>query len=170
MNEKILETERLLLEKASINDSKFFFELLNSPNWIEHIGDRGIKSETHAITYIKKSLLTSYSSKGYGLYKVSLKNTQAPIGICGFVKREYLKNPDIGFAILPDYEGKGYMTEIAIATLAYGKSNLGIHPIYAITTAENSRSCMLLTKIGLSEIGKIQPPDSKIKFLLFSNE
>ncbi|MBQ0735458.1 GNAT family N-acetyltransferase [Aquimarina celericrescens] len=168
MNDKILETDRLTLEKAITEDSKFFFELLNSPNWIEFIGDRGIKTNNQAIEYIE-SLINSYKNNGYGLYKVSLKNTQTPIGICGFVKRDYLENADIGFAILPKYEGKGYTEEAAKAVMKYGESKLKLSPIYAVTTQENHKSRNLLNKIGLLEIGKIKPNGSNTEFLLFSN-
>ena len=44
----ILETERLILRQFTTGDSKFIVELLNSPGWIEYIGDRNIKTEEQA--------------------------------------------------------------------------------------------------------------------------
>ena len=40
----IAETNRLQILKFSISDAPFFFELVNSPNWIKFIGDRNIKT------------------------------------------------------------------------------------------------------------------------------
>ncbi len=119
---KILETERLIVEEARLLDSSFFMKLLNSPNWIEFIGDRGVKSSSDAKNYIKESLIKSYNKNGYGLYKVSLKQNMQPIGICGFVKRDYLESADIGFAILPEFERCGYTYEASNAMMDYGKS------------------------------------------------
>lgn len=165
----LLETERLLLENASLKDSKFFLELLNSPNWIEFIGDRGIKTEEDACGYISNSLIDSYTKNGYGLYKMSRKDIGLPIGICGFVKRDYLDSADIGFAILPEYEGRRYTFEAAKATMNYGKSILRLNPIFAVTTEQNNKSRNLLNKIGLLEIGKIKPSGNSTELLLFSN-
>lgn len=166
---EILTTKRLLLEEAVVDDAEFFIELLNSPNWIRYIGDRGIKTKEGAIRYIEKSLITSYKKNGYGLYKMSLKDSKTPIGICGFVKRDYLEHADIGFAILPKFEGYGFTNEAALATMHYGKSQLNMTKILAITNEENTKSCKLLSKIGLLALGKIIPPDGNKEFLLFSD-
>ncbi|WP_411030136.1 GNAT family N-acetyltransferase [Spongiimicrobium sp. 3-5] len=167
---KIAETQRLTIEKAVLNDAHFFLKLLNSPNWITFIGNRNINSEEDARNYIEHSLISSYTKNGYGLYKVSLKENSKPIGICGFVKRDYLDSADIGFAILPKYENQGYTLEASKAMLKYGKTELNLNPILGITTRKNIRSQGLLKKIGLKEIGKISPDKDVTQFLLFSTE
>ncbi|MEX0315825.1 MAG: GNAT family N-acetyltransferase [Allomuricauda sp.] len=164
----ITETDRLLICEAEIKDSKFFKQLLNSPNWLEHIGDRGIKTEKHAIGYIKSNLIASYKKNGYGLFKMCLRESLHPIGICGFVKRDYLDSPDIGFAILPQFEGKGYTYEACISLLDYGKHHLKLNPIFGITTTENIKSQHLLTKIGLNNSGTVKPKTDEKEYLLFS--
>jgi len=37
--------------------------------------------------------------------------------MCGIIKRDYLEHPDIGFAFLPEFTGKGFAFEIADATM-----------------------------------------------------
>lgn len=145
----VLETERLRLEEGTPDDQVFIFTLLNSPNWIEFIGDRGIESLTDAENYIKNVLIKSYKQMGFGLYKVILKQDNSPIGLCGFLQRDFLDHPDIGYAILPKHEGKGYTSEAAKAMLHYGKNRLGFKTILAITSSKNSASQRLLPKIGL---------------------
>ncbi|KYG83073.1 GCN5 family acetyltransferase [Roseivirga seohaensis] len=146
----VLETERLRLEEGSLNDQVFIFNLLNSPNWIEFIGDRGIKSLTDAENYINNTLIKSYKEVGFGLYKVILKQDNSPIGLCGFLPRDFLDHPDIGYATLPKHEGKGYTSEATKAMLEYGRSTLGFKTILAITSSKNSASQRLLQKIGLN--------------------
>lgn len=163
----ILTTERLSIEEAKVEDTSFFFELLNSSNWIEYIGDRGIKTEADALGYIKNSLIKSYRENGYGLYKIILKEAAKPIGLCGFLKREYLDHEDIGFAILPQYERKGYMYEASDAMMRYGKSELEFNTIYAITTAKNLGSQNLLVRLGLNHIKDITS-DKNESLMLFS--
>ncbi|MDG5492899.1 GNAT family N-acetyltransferase [Psychroserpens sp. SPM9] len=166
---KIAETKRLIIRQASTKDAAFIKKLLNSPNWIEFIGDRGIKDESGAIDYINNSLIKSYKINGYGLFLVELKETNKLIGMSGFVKRDYLNHPDIGFAMLPKYEGKGYSFEAAKAMMNLGVNVLKVSKIYAITTEDNIKSQNLLKKIGLKDSGKITPPNSEEEFMLFEN-
>jgi RimJ/RimL family protein N-acetyltransferase len=164
-----LTTNRLSIEKASLEDAPFILALVNSPNWLAFIGDRDIKTLADAKNYIQKSLIDSYAQNGFGLYKVSLKASGEPIGICGFLQRDYLDYPDLGFATLPKYEGKGYTYEAAKACLVYAKSQLSFTTILAVTTAENTKSKNLLTKLEFTADGKVTPDESGKEFLVFTN-
>ncbi len=165
----IAETGRLVLEEATTADAVFFLQLMNTGTWLKYIGNRGIGSEELATAYIKNSLQASYKKHGYGLFKMTLKTSKTPIGICGFVKRAYLEHPDIGFAILPTYEGQGYAHEAALAIMKYGSEVLELETILGITTRENARSQKLLLKIGLREVAEMTPPGEDKKVLLFSS-
>lgn len=147
----ILETKRLRLEEAVLSDGPFFWKLLNSPKWKAYIGDRKINAKSDAETYIQKELISNYKKQGFGLWKVVLKESNEPIGICGFVKRNYLNHPDIGFATLPKYEGNGYTYEAADACLMHGKDTLGFDLVQGITTPNNVASQQLLKKLGLKQ-------------------
>ncbi len=165
---QILTTKRLTLEHATVKDSDFFLALLNSPGWLKYIGDRGVKTLEDAVKYIDNSLIDAYKQQGFGLYKMTIKSHKKPIGICGFVKRDYLDHPDIGFAILPDYESQGYTYEAAKAIMSYGKNTLNLEQIHAITDANNIPSQQLLIKLGLSKTGIITPDNTPL--LLFSDQ
>lgn len=165
-----IQTPRLFLTEATLADTAFIYELLNSPNWIRYIGDRGVRTQADATRYIRNQLLQSYRYHGYGLYKLILRADNTPIGLCGFIQRDYLDHPDIGFALLPQYEGAGYMYEAAHAILDYGAQQLRLHPILAMTSQDNLKSRNLLSRLGLHECGTVKPPDLQVTFLLFSNE
>ena len=170
MSKPILNTKRLLLREAELSDSPFFFELLNTAKWLKYIGDRGIKTLNDAEKYINDKLIKSYKTNGFGLYVYELKDSHIPIGICGFIKRDYLDSVDIGFAILPEYERKGYTYEISDAVMKYGKETLGINKVVAITTKDNIASQELLKKIGFNFKSYITEPDTDEELLLFTNE
>lgn len=147
----ILETERLRLRKFTLGDTKFIIELLNSPGWIEFIGDRNLKTEEQAIAYLQNGPMKSYVQNGYGLSMVETKEGQ-PIGMCGIINRDTLEHPDIGFAFLEEFTGKGYAYEIASATLSYAMNTLNIAKIVAITLPRNTRSIKLLERIGMKPV------------------
>ena len=104
----ILETERLTLSEQTEDDASFICELMKSEGWLKYIGDRNIKSVEDARNYIVNGAMKSYRESGFGFYLVRLRESSIPIGISGLVKRDTLEYPDVGFAFLPEYEGKGY--------------------------------------------------------------
>ncbi len=164
----ILATDRLTLRPFTNADAGFIVELVNTPGWLEFIGDRNIHTEEDAINYLQNGPLKSYQQNGFGLWMVQMKDG-TPIGTCGILKRDNLENPDIGFAFLPSYMGKGYALEMAKATMAYATTRLKLKTIYAITDPTNRRSIQLLEKIGLSPVKKIQSPTDGNELMLYSN-
>jgi RimJ/RimL family protein N-acetyltransferase len=165
---EILETNRLVIAELATTDAPFILELVNSPGWLQYIGDRGIKDIPGAENYILNGPMASYKKYGHGLYLVTLKETGERIGICGILKRDTLEHADIGFAFLPQYFGKAYAYEAASAVLEHAKKITGLKKILAITLEENHRSASLLTKLGLVFEKKIQLPNDKEELMLFT--
>ena len=145
----ILETERLYLREVTSTDAPFILDLLNQATFKRYIGDRGVRTLAHAREYIAERFTQSYRDNGFGLYLMEMKAKATPIGLCGFVRRKELPDPDIGFAVLPQFEKKGYAYEAAEAAIHYGRQTLRLSRILAITTLDNESSGRLLEKIGL---------------------
>ena len=167
---KVLETDRLILRRLSTEDAGFILELVNEPSWLRFIGDKGIRTIEDARDYILKGPVDSYLRFGFGLYLTELKEGGVPIGICGLIKRESLKDVDIGFAFLPGFWGRGYAYESAAAVMEYGKHSLGLKRIVAITTPDNHNSIRVLEKLGLSFEQMIRPPDEDTELKLFARQ
>ncbi|WP_242927798.1 GNAT family N-acetyltransferase [Pontibacter vulgaris] len=165
----ILETERLRLREFILADTKFIIELVNTPGWIQYIGERNVKTDEQAVKYLENGPLKSYAQHGFGLYLAETKDDKKPIGMCGILKRDNLENPDIGFAFLPDFNGKGYAFEVASATLSYATNKLNLPTVLATVLPDNARSIKLLEKLGLRFIKTFCYPDSKQELRLYSN-
>lgn len=144
-----LTTERLLLREFTAADAGFLLQLLNSPGWLQYIGNRNVRTEAEARAYIAARLVPSYRSSGFGFYLVERKADQTPLGMCGLVKRAELEHVDIGFALLPAFAGQGYALESARAVMDFAREQLGLPRVVAITAPENERSQRLLTLLGL---------------------
>jgi RimJ/RimL family protein N-acetyltransferase len=145
---QILETNRLILREVTVDDSQFIFDLLNTPKFKKYIGDRGVNSLEESREFIDTKYRQSYIDHGYGLYAVETKDDGKPVGLCGFVRRDTLPGPDIGFAFLPEFEGKGYGFESAKAVMDFGRETLGFTDLFAITSQDNDVSGKLLEKLG----------------------
>jgi len=161
----ILTTQRLYLRNFELTDAPFILELLNTPAWLQFIGDRNVKTEEDATAYLANRLIKGYEN-GFGFYVIMLKDKELPIGIAGFVKRAELPHVDIGYALLPAYEGKGYASEAATAVMEYGKNQLGFSTVLAIITADNHRSIRLAEQLGLRFYKEISMNNEQL--LLFS--
>ncbi|MGE3466827.1 MAG: GNAT family N-acetyltransferase [Pyrinomonadaceae bacterium] len=165
----ILETFRLRLREIEAErDAGFINELLNTPKFLKYIGDRGVRSDADSAIFIEEHYRQSYRDHGYGLYVVELISTGRPVGVCGFVRRETLPAPDLGFAFLPEFEGLGYGTESARAVLDHGQAKLGFTKVLAITSLDNHASGRLLEKLGFKYDTDIISPDGE-KLRLFEH-
>jgi RimJ/RimL family protein N-acetyltransferase len=146
---KVLETERLLLRRVTVDDAPFILELLNEPSFLEFIGDKGVRSLDDARGYILNGPVASYDRFGFGLYLVILKSDAAPIGMCGLLKRDTLPDVDLGYALRPPWWGQGHAFEAAAAVLVHGRETFGLRRIVAITAPHNASSKRLLEKLGM---------------------
>ena len=162
-----VDTERLTLRTLTIADGPFLIELLNSEGWLANIGDRNARTQAEAETYLRNGPFNSYEQYGFGLSRVSLKATGQPIGLCGLLQRDYLDYPDIGYALLPQYWGKGYALEIARRTLEIGFTELALLKIQATVLPTNGPSIAVLQRLGMTDEGLITPPDSNSELRLF---
>lgn len=142
------ETDRLILRRLTPEDAPFIFELVNEPSWIKFIGDRGVRTLDDARTYIRKGPIAMYEAFGFGLYAAQRKPDGALIGLCGLIKREFLKDFDLGFAFLPQHWGQGYAREAAAAVLTHAREAFGLERVVAITSLDNERSIKLLESLG----------------------
>lgn len=168
----ILETERLILRPFTLADTDFIIELLNTEGFLKYIADRNIKTNEDAERYLLQGPLKSYATHGFGLCKILLKarnnEPEEAIGMCGLLQRDYLPNPDIGYALLPRYEGKGYAKESAKAVLRWGFAERDCTTISAIVLPQNQVSVRLLERLGMTLQNKITPPETGEELLLYS--
>lgn len=152
---EVLRTERLRLRLVDAGDAAVYLELLNDPAFIEHIGDRGVRTLEAAVKSIEDGPMAMQRARGHSMYMVELLGENAtPVGLCGLVKRDGLDDVDIGYAFLPRSRGRGYAFEAAKATVAHART-LGIPRLAAITTPGNAASIGLLLRLGMRHEGKV---------------
>ncbi|MGX7666367.1 GNAT family N-acetyltransferase [Flavobacterium pedocola] len=140
MNNIRIDTDRLYSKALVQDDADFIYNLLNTEGWKRFIGDRSIHSIEDAHLYIDK--INAAENIEYFV----IAESNAKMGLFTIIKRDFLDHPDIGFAFLPEFEGKGYAYEAAkafmdILTKKHSK-------LSAITNLDNYSSIKLLEKLG----------------------
>ncbi|MFM2337899.1 MAG: hypothetical protein RL115_1092 [Bacteroidota bacterium] len=133
-------SHRLFGELLSLQDASFIHALLNSEGWLKYIGDRQIHSIHDAENYIKRI----QGIPNFYYWVVRLKATNEPIGIITFLQRDYLVHPDIGFAFLPAYHGKGFAYEITNELITQLFKVKACSILLGITLPVNTASIKLL--------------------------
>ncbi len=168
---RTIETPRLQIRRLDAQgDAAFMLRLLNDASWLHYIGDRGVRTLEDAERYILSGPVEMYGRLGFGFCAVALKGSAELIGICGLAQRDYLDEPDIGFALLPQFCGQGYAFEAANAVLQFAQHELGLRRVLATTRDYNQASQALLEKLGLRRLREIDHPDGSRKLLLYGIE
>lgn len=150
-----IETDRLIIRRFVAADAPFVLALLNDPGFLANIGDRGVRTIAGAEAYIRDRFDASHEAHGFAMLRVARKADDAPIGTVGFVRRDGLDGPDIGFAFLAAHVGRGHGDEAARAVLA---ARPDLRPMWAITAPHNHGSARLLGRLGFAEAGTVAIP------------
>lgn len=164
----VFQTDRLVVSQFTLADTSFIIELTNTEGWLRNIGDRHTKTEAGAIAYLQKGPIKSYATTGFGLWKLSLKSSGKDIGICGCFQRDIFDFPDMGYALLPALEGKGYATEAAIGSRDYVLSHHEVNNLIGITEPDNLASIHVLEKLDMTYRKTFTMPEETQPLKLFS--
>jgi RimJ/RimL family protein N-acetyltransferase len=159
----VVETERLRLRTIDAEDAAFYYQLVNDPTWLAHIGDKGIRTIDQARTAIIDGPMAMQLHYGHSLYVMERKDDGQAIGLCGLIRRDILPDVDLGYAIRPAYFGQGYTLEAAQAVLALARDRFGITRVLAITAPANTHSINVLAQLGLRFVeAKALPPGGRM--------
>lgn len=134
--------------------------MLNSKGWLEFIGDRGVSDRTDAENYIQR-ILDSRNSY-YSVFE--LIDSAKPIGVVTLLKRDDEEYPDIGFAMLPEFERQGYALEASSAYLDKVTEHGQYENIIAFTKTDNPKSINLLLKLGLQYDGDYRKGEEVLSY------
>ena len=160
-------TDRLVITELTREDAALMLAILNDPDFIRNVADRGVRTLEQAQDYLERGPIASYREHHFGMYKVALQDG-TPIGLCGLVKRDFLEDADIGYAFLPQYRGQGYALEAAQAVMDFARNSLALPRIVALVSPENRASIRLLEKLGLRHQRPITVPGEISEILLLS--
>lgn len=145
----LIETDRLIMRKFTLDDADAVFEFSTCEAVTEFTGDAGVvKTKADAKELIKRIWLAEYEAYGYARYALVYKADNKVIGFCGLKFETRINSTDIGYRLLPAYWGKGLATEAATATLEYAQRTLNIDHILGEAVDENIASNKLLKNVG----------------------
>jgi ribosomal-protein-alanine N-acetyltransferase len=143
-----LETKRLLLRRIDENDIAEVLALRGNPETMKYIPRPLAKTEEDALAHI--NMINEKIDTNIGInWGITIKRNSKIIGIIGHYRIQPENHrAEIGYMSLPEYHGKGYITEAIKAVVEYGFEQMNLHSVEAIIDPENIASERVLQKNG----------------------
>src|SRR5215203_6647917 len=144
----VLKTERLTLRQLISSDDKEIFALRSDDNVNKYLDRKPSKSIDDAKNFIQT--VNENIERNDSIYwAITLNGTDKLIGtICLFHFSEDHLKAEIGYELLPDFQGKGLMQEAASKVMHFGFQHLRLNLIEAYTHSQNESSTRLLQKLN----------------------
>ena len=144
----VLETARLVLREPAIDDRHEVFLLRSNEIVNRHLDRPVAKTVEEAEKHIEK-IRGMFRNKELISWVINLKGSPRQIGDLGYLYFSAEKlQAEIGYQLLPEYHGKGIMTEAVEKVIDYGTRIIGLKKILAVTTEANASSVRLLKNFG----------------------
>ena len=143
MEERILETERLLLRPFQIDDWQDLYEYLSIPDVLHF--------EPSSPSDIKEcQAIAEERSRGMDFWAVCLVTSGKMIGHVYFAARLpcQFSTWELGYIFNPDFWHKGYATEACGAIVSHGFRRHNAHRVVAACNPKNTASWRLLERLG----------------------
>ena len=145
-------TERLVLRPPTLDDVDAWHAIYLDAEEVWYGAPRSSLEENRAKL---DRQIAHFEEHGFGMCTVDLAASGETIGAAGLQHLEGGPEIEVGYRFLKSYWGRGYATESARASIAYGFDELGLDRIVAVALAENIASRRVLEKCGLNEIGLV---------------
>lgn len=145
---KNLETERLFLRRINENDAEEVLALRGNPEIMKYIPRPLAKTKEDALEHI--AMIEEKIENNTGInWGITIKGSDKIIGIIGHYRIQPENHrAEIGYMSLPEYNGKGYITEAIKAVVEYGFEEMNLHSIEAVIDPDNIASEKVLQKNG----------------------
>ncbi len=147
----IIETPRLLLRNWQQDDRAFFHEINSDPEVMEFFPALRSREESDALM---DRVVAMINDDSFGFYALQDKNTGDTVGFTGLMRTDlepFMPKGvlEIGWRLAKRYWGKGYVTEAALASLAYAFNERGQDEVVSFAVHNNHRSTSVMQRIGM---------------------
>lgn len=144
----MLETERLLFRRMTLDDVDCLMEIFSDPIAMQYYPStlsRGLAQK-----WIEWNI-EKYEEHGFGLWICELKSDGGFVGQCGIIPQvvDEIDEREIGYLLARKHWKKGLATEAASAVRDYGFDNLGIHRLIATIYHKNIPSIRVAERLRM---------------------
>ena len=150
-----IETKNMLLRRMNYNDINDLFEMRKDSRMNEYIDTKLDESTIETKAYIDK-MNKGIDDNKWIIWAIQHKHSKKVIGsICIWNINIQQENGELGYGIIPEYQGQGLMKEASLNVIEYGFNGIKLKTIDAYTEENNVKSINLLEKCNFKEINKV---------------
>lgn len=143
-----IETERLVLRAARLDDFEAIYHLRSDENINQYVKRSQIQTREIVQAFLERTILSVENNELFD-WVICCKENQKVIGsICLWNVAVDHSQAELGYALRTDFHGKGIMNEAVSVVLKYGFSQLFLDKIEAYTSKYNGKSIRLLERNG----------------------
>jgi ribosomal-protein-alanine N-acetyltransferase len=142
----VLETDRLILRRITTDDAGAVFRLRSNPDTMKYVPRPLAVTTDDALAHIATIEEKIGSNTGIN-WAITLKGNPEFIGIIGNFRIEFENyRAEIGYMLLPEFNGKGIISEAIARVVQYGFEEMRLHSIEAVIDPDNIASARVLEK------------------------
>ncbi len=145
----IINTERLQLIPFNAEDISLFLKLNNDAFIRKYLWDDELIGEELATTIIQQND-QHFTNDQFGLWKIQRKENDLVIGYVGLWYFFDEPQPQLIYALLEEFTGKGYATEASTSIIEYAFNQLGYDYLVAATDEPHLDSQHVALRLGMS--------------------
>jgi ribosomal-protein-alanine N-acetyltransferase len=144
----VRETARLRLRRFRRDDVNAVFAIIGDDIAMQYYPKTFNRED--AEQWVERNL-RRYREDGYGLFAVTLKDSDEIIGDCGVIEQsvEGELEMEVGYHFRRDQWGNGYATEAARACMGLAFEALGAQKVISLIRPENVPSCRVAERNGM---------------------
>jgi RimJ/RimL family protein N-acetyltransferase len=154
----ILETERLILRPFAVGDFDAFAAMYADPRVAQFVTEDGKPLSRFAAWRAFAGIVGHWKLRGFGLFAVMERASGAFVGRIGPWEPEGWPDFEIGWALRPEYWGRGYATEAVKQCIDYAFTELDRDHISSFIAPENTRSIRVAERVGERLEGETRLP------------
>lgn len=152
MSRVVAETERLILRDWGDGDADRFYEVMNTPAVMRHLG--GVQDRPGWDAGVGR-IFGYQQDFGHTLWLVERKRDRELLGFCGLKRvnsegTQLTGQFEIGWRLRESAWGQGYAKEAAIASLDLAFGTFGAPSVVALTIEPNLDSRGLMKRLGMN--------------------
>lgn len=139
-------TDRTRVRRFTHGDQESFFRINGDPEVMQYI--RPAKSREDCDAFLLENLLFYREGSLLGRYAVETRTDDRFIGTFSFLYLAGEADYHIGYALLPEFRGQGYATELVQEGIRYFFGHTGHPRLFAITRSDHQLSQKVLKRSG----------------------
>ena len=152
----VIETENLILRRLEHKDANDVFEMRRDLRMHEFTDTKPDETLRETEEYIAK-MNKGIDENKWIIWAIEHKASKRVIGSISIWNIDLEQGSgELGYGIIPDYQGRGLMKEALLEAVKYGFSGMNLRILDAYTEINNIKSVKLLEGCNFTEVDRVE--------------